>query len=152
MEILKLKNVSQQPRRAPGQRPPHSDHTESCDWEPLLSALLGNKCIKKLSLVSLGLGSSIGLRQMVSDLPLYNECLTSLNIQYNGMCKMKPLIENIIRNRFSNLSRLILSGNDYDIHDLKEMLKLLDTKDTIFGERQHFKLRYIDISNNERMK
>ena len=51
------------------------------------------------------------------------------------MCKIKPLIQNIVRNRNSMLSRLIVSGNQYNLHDLKEMLTLLDTNDTIFGDR-----------------
>ena len=38
------------------------------------------------------------------------------------------------------------------MHDLADMLEILDCKETIFGERQFFKLRYIDISNNSEIK
>lgn len=134
--VMKLKSIAQKKRRKLGQRyDAKAQEMEPCDWEPLISALLGNNSIKKLSLVNLDLGRSIELRQMISDLPLYNEYLTSLNIQFNKMIKLKPLIQNVIRNRLSQLSRLIISGNHYDIYDLKEMLALLNTKDTIFGER-----------------
>ncbi len=38
------------------------------------------------------------------------------------------------------------------MHDLADMLEILDCKETLFGERQFFKLRYIDISNNSQIK
>ncbi len=38
------------------------------------------------------------------------------------------------------------------MHDLADMLEILDCKETLFGERQFFKLRYIDISNNTEIK
>ena len=38
------------------------------------------------------------------------------------------------------------------MHDLADMLEILDCKETLFGERQFFKLRYIDISNNSEIK
>lgn len=38
------------------------------------------------------------------------------------------------------------------MHDLADMLDILDCKETLFGERQFFKLRYIDISNNSEIK
>ena len=38
------------------------------------------------------------------------------------------------------------------MHDLADMLDIFDCKETLFGERQFFKLRYIDISNNSEIK
>ena len=63
LEVMKLKSINKKKKRVLGQRSdPKELETEPCDWEPLLTKLLGNKSIKKLSLVNLDLGRSPELR------------------------------------------------------------------------------------------
>jgi hypothetical protein len=112
----------------------------------LLASLLDNKSLTNLSLIDLGLGNSIEVREQISDLIIYNETLIKLNLRENNLCKIKPLMTNLVRNCNSNLQKLVLSANDYEMFDFNTMLELMD-KESMFGTRTHFKLRLLIISN-----
>lgn len=88
----------------------------------------------------------------LSDILVYNETLLSLSLKSNEIFRTKLIFQNIVRNLKSQLVKLNLSCNHMTMHDLADMLEILDCKETIFGERQFFKLRYIDISNNSEIK
>lgn len=62
------------------------------------------------------------------------------------MIKPKQLFTNLVRNRNSKVYKLVLSNNDFEMYDFNEMLKIID-EDSVFGDRQHFKLRFLALSN-----
>ena len=120
------------------------------DWNELLSALLSNRSLKKLSLVNLGLGNDCDARMGLATVVLYHDSLVSLNLKNNNLIKLKPLIENLVRNGNSNILKLNLSQNSYDEFDFSELLRLIDM-DSVFGKRQYFKLRYVCLSNCKKL-
>jgi hypothetical protein len=131
---LKLKNIKVGVKQRP------------LNVSDLLTTLLDNKSLTHLSLVDLGMGNSIEIREQISDFIIYNESLVKLNLRGNNLIKIRPMIQNLIRNCNSNIQKLILSDNDYEVYDIIEMLGLIE-KDSLFNERQHFKLRYVCFSN-----
>lgn len=109
-------------------------------------ALLQNKSLRKLTLKRLDLGLNIEMRQHIADLVVYNENIDKLNLAGNSIQKIRPIFENLVRNRNSNLQKFVLSENDMEVYDVKDILRTID-KDSLYGQRQHFKLRFLTISN-----
>ena len=105
-----------------------------------------NKTLKNLSLIDLDIGENIEQREVLSNFILYNETLIKLNLTGNKLIKIKPLMQNLVRNCASNIQKLVLSKNDYEIYDFNVMLETME-KESLFGQRQNFKLRFIGISN-----
>lgn len=77
---------------------------------------------------------------------LYNETLIKINLRGNHLIKVKQLIVNLARNRNSNLQILNLSNNDFEMFDVNDILAAIED-DSVFMSRQHFKLRYLTLSN-----
>ena len=82
-----------------------------------MAALWNNKTLKHLSLVDLNLGETAEQRDVLSTFFLYNETLTKINLSGNKLIKIKPLFQNLVRNCASNIQKLILSNNDYEVYD-----------------------------------
>lgn len=111
-----------------------------------MGALLTNKSLRSLTLKRLDLGHKIEMRQQIADIIVYNENIEKLNLCGNHIQKIKPIFENLVRNRKSNLQKFVLSENNMELYDVKDILRTID-KDSLYGERQHFKLRFLTISN-----
>ena len=94
----------------------------------------------------MNLGKDGDTRSMVADIFLYNENLNKINLSGNNLFKLKIMFKNISRNYNLNLSKLILSRNDFDMFDFRDMIEILEPY-TKFGEKQYFKLRYISLSS-----
>ena len=77
---------------------------------------------------------------------LYNETLIKINLRGNHLIKVKQLIVNLARNRNSNLQILNLSNNDFEMFDVNDILAAIED-DSVFMSREHFKLRYLTLSN-----
>lgn len=88
---------------------------------------------------------------MAYNLLLYNESIQSLSLSRNGLKATKKVFQYLMSNLNSSLQKLDLSGNSMTMQDLSEMLKCLDCKATMFGERHLCKLRYVDIRQNADM-
>jgi Leucine-rich repeat (LRR) protein len=102
--------------------------------------------LTSLSLVGLGIGSNIEVRGQLSDLVLYNENIQKLNLRGNNLIKIKPFIQNLVRNCNSNIQKLVLSENDYEMFDFNEFLNMIE-KESVLCQRHHFKLRFVCFSN-----
>lgn len=71
---------------------------------------------------------------MIADLIIFNENIDKLNLAGNHIQKIKPIFENLVRNRNSNLQKFVLSENDMEVYDVKDILRTID-KDSLYGQR-----------------
>jgi Leucine-rich repeat (LRR) protein len=85
---------------------------------------------------------------MISNVMLYNESLQSLSLAHNSLTKMSPIMQQLIRNRCSNLLELDLSHNSIEVEEFTTLMtKMNIERESHFGNL-HFKLRVLNLSNN----
>lgn len=112
--------------------------------------------MRSLSLIDLDLGgnpeggtlkTTTTQKQLIADIVLYNETLRKLDLSGNKLSRLKPLFENLVRNRNSQIQKLVLSRNDWEVREIGEMHKAMDKESLFGGERQHFQLRLVNLND-----
>lgn len=114
----------------------------------LLEFLKTNRSLKSVALRHLGIGEDRYDTELLSAILLYNETLQSLDLSSNRISKLTPLMQQLIRNRCSNLLELNLARNEIEAEEMASMLKKLSLeRESAFGNL-HFKLRLLNLAHN----